>query len=403
MEPFNPFRPEVIADPYPYYRRYREEDPVHWSEVLDAWVLTRYQDVELVLTDPRFSANRRLARNRFSQLAQAQERYLGPLAQVTTMLGADPPEHTRLRRLVSKAFTMRAVEARRPRIRQLVHQLLDQAEAKARHQGYFDVVGDLAYPLPVTVIAEMLGVPPEDMATFKRWSDDVAASLDFFVPPQALERMRQSIAEMAEYFQQALAHRRRQPGEDIVSALVEAEREGQLRSEAEGIATLILLLVAGNETTTNFIGNAMLTLFRHPQQLQALREDPHLVEKAVEELLRYESPAQTTARVALEEVELGGRRILPYQLVLAVLGAANRDPQVFPEPDRLDLARDPNPHLAFGSGIHFCLGAPLARVEGQEALRALVERFPTLRPVEEAPRWRPTYILRGLERLLVAP
>jgi len=402
MEPFNPFRPEVVADPYPYYRRYREGDPVHYSEALDAWVLTRYRDVEQVLNDPRFSANRRLARNRFSALVQAQEANLGPLGQVTTMLGADPPEHTRLRRLVSKAFTVRAIEARRPRIRELVHQLLDRAEAKARREGYFDIVTDLAYPLPVTVIAEMLGVPPEDMEAFKRWSDDVALALDLFVPPQVQERMRRSLQEMADYFRGILEERRRERRQDIVSALVEAEEEGQVRSEAEAIATLILLLVAGNETTTNFIGNAMLSLFRHPDQLQRLREDPELTPRAVEELLRYESPAQTTARVALEEVELDGRRIRPYQLVFAVLGAANRDPEAFSEPDRLDLARDPNPHLAFGSGVHFCLGAPLARVEGQEALRALLDRFPHLRPLEERPRWRPAYILRGLEHLPVA-
>jgi cytochrome P450 len=184
---------------------------------------------------------------------------------------------------------------------------------------------------------------------------------------------------------------------------VEAEREGRVRSEAEAIATLILLLVAGNETTTNFLGNAVLALLRHPDQLQRLREDPTLTERAVEELLRYDPPAQTTTRVALQEVEIGGRRIEPNQVVFAVLGAANRDPQVFPEPDRLDLARHPNPHLAFGEGIHFCLGASLARAESQIALRALLDRFPHLRLVEEEPCWRPNYILRGLKRLLVSP
>jgi len=403
MEPFNPFRPEVIADPYPYYARYRQEDPVHWSSTLDAWVLTRYEDVSFVLRDPRFSANRRQGRNRFIQLAEARQQYVSPLGNVVTMLGADPPEHTRLRRLVSQSFTLKAINALRPRIEELVHQLLDGAEAKARREGYFDVIADLAYPLPVTVIAEMLGIPPEDMDTFKRWSDDIALSLEPFAPLQVLERVRRSMQEMVEYFQDALAQRRREPRQDIVSVLVEAEREGRVRSEEEAIATLILLLVAGNETTTNFLGNAVLALLRHPDQLQRLREDPALIERAVEELLRYDPPAQTTTRVALEEVEIGGRRIEPYQVVFAVLGAANHDPEVFPEPDRLDLTRHPNPHLAFGEGIHFCLGAPLARAESQIALRALLDRFPGIHLVEDEPCWRPNYILRGLKRLLVAP
>ena len=399
LEPFNPFRPEVVADPYPYYQRYRQQEPVHYSEALDAWVLTRYRDVEAVLNDDRFSANRRLARNRFAQLMVQQEmQRMGPVGQVTTMLGADPPEHTRLRRLVSKAFTVRAVESLRPRIQQLVDELLDEAEAK----GDFDLVADLAFPLPVIVIAEMLGVPPEDRHLFKRWSDDVAASLGLLTRPDVAERARQSILEMTEYFRQAVAERRRRPREDLISGLVAAEEQGQALSEQEVLATLVLLLVAGNETTTNLIGNGMLALFRHPDQWERLCRQPELVRTAVEELLRYESPAQATSRVALQELEIDGRRVEPYQMVMCIIGAANRDPEVFAEPDRLDIAREPNPHLAFGDGIHFCLGAPLARAEAQTAFAALARRFPRIRPLSDRAEWGPNYILRGLKRLPVS-
>jgi cytochrome P450 len=399
LEPFNPFRPQVVADPYPYYRLYREEEPVHFSQTLDAWVLTRYRDVEAVLNDGRFSANRRLARNRFAQMMVQQEmQRMGPVGQVVTMLGADPPDHTRLRRLVSKAFTARAVESLRPRIQSLVDGLLDTAEQK----GDFDLIADLAFPLPVIVIAEMLGVPPEDRDTFKRWSDDVAASLGLLTPPDVAERARRSIIEMTEYFSQAVAERRRRPREDLISGLVAAEEQGQALSEQEVLATLVLLLVAGNETTTNLIGNGMLALFRHPDQWERLCRQPELVRTAVEELLRYESPAQATSRVALEEIEIDGHRIEPYQLVFCILGSANRDPEIFAEPDRLDIAREPNPHLAFGDGIHFCLGAPLARAEAQAAFSALARRFPHIRPREGAPEWAPNYILRGLKRLPVS-
>ncbi len=404
LEPFNPFRSEVIANPYPYYRRYREEEPVHFSEVLDAWVLTRYEDVDAVLVDhQRFSANRRLTRNRFSQYFMAQQEQIGLLARTLTMLGADPPEHTRLRRLVSKAFTAKAIDALAPRIEELAHSLLDEAEAKARKDGAFDLVALVAYPLPVVVIAEMIGVPPEDREMFKRWSDDVALGLSPFLTPAQREQVNSSVSEMAMYFADAIRERRLHLREDLISTLVAAREEGQALSDDEVIATLILLLVAGNETTTNFLGGAVLSLLQHPDQLDLLRQQPELMDLAVEELLRWESPAQTTARVALEDVEIGEKEIKAYQLVFAVLAAANRDPEVFPDPERLDITRSPNPHLAFGDGIHFCLGAPLARLESRIALKALLDRFPRLRLAEEKPLWRPTYPLRGLQRLMVAP
>jgi len=396
---YNPFTPETHANPYPRYHQLREQDPVHWSELMEAWVLTRYDDVVAVLKDARFSADRRRARNRFAQQAAQMQQEVGPLGQATTMLSADPPQHTRLRGLVSKAFTPRAVEALRPRIQEIVDELLDAVDGS----GQFDVIQDLAYPLPVIVIAEMLGVPPEERARFKRWSGDVVATLGGpFASPETFERSRTSAQELAEYFRGVIAERRREPRDDLLSALLAAEEQGQVLSEEELLATCILLLIAGNETTTNLIGNGMLALLRHPGQLEKLRSDPSLTESAVEEFLRYDGPVQATGRVALEDVEVGEQVIQGGQVAFTLLGAANRDPTRFPNPDRLDLARDDNQHVAFGYGIHYCLGAPLARVEAQAAFPTLLRRFPKLELATGEPEWGGNFILRGLKRLPVA-
>ena len=280
---YNPFIPEVHADPYPLYHRLREENPVHWSELLEAWVLTRYDDVVAVLKDKRFSANRRQARNRFVQQAAAMQEQGGPLTGAATMLSSDPPEHTRLRGLVSKAFTVRAIDAMRPHIQEIVDELLDAVQERGR----MDIIQDLAYPLPVIVIAEMLGVPPERRDTFKRWSDDLVATLGGpLVAPEVQERARRSAQEMADYFRSVIEERRREPKEDLLSALLAAEERGEVLSEEELLATCILLLAAGNETTTNLIGNGVLALLRNPDQLERLRADPSLTESAVEEFLR---------------------------------------------------------------------------------------------------------------------
>lgn len=397
---YNPFVPETHANPYPELRNLREHDPVHKNELMDIWVLTRYDDVVSVLRDKRFSADRRKATNRFAQAAmQAAQEEGSPLARANTMLGADPPEHTRLRGLVSKAFTPRVVESLRPRIQQIVDELLD----KVQDTGTLDIIWDLGYPLPVIVIAEMLGVPAEDRDDFKRWSDDIVATFGGPVtPPEVLERAQKSTQEMSDYFGAVIEERRREPREDLLSGLIAAEERGEVLSEEELLATCILLLAAGNETTTNLIGNGTLALLRNPDQLDKLRNRPELVESAVEEFLRYDGPVQATARVATERTEFGGKTIEPGELTMVILAAANRDPAQFPEPDTLDIERSPNEHVAFGEGLHFCLGAPLARAEGQIAFRSLLERMPELRLATEEPEWGGNFILRGLKSLPVA-
>ncbi len=394
---FDPFLPEAVGNPYPMYRQLREQDPVHFNEMLEVWVLTRYDDIVSVLRDPRFSADRRQGRSRFAQMARERmEQQSGPLGRANTMLTSDPPEHTRMRGLVSKAFTPRVVESMRPHIQEIVDGLLDGAKDK----GGMDIVWDLGYPLPVIVIAEMLGVPPEDRDDFKRWSDDIVATLGGpFVSEETLERAQLSGQEMADYFHAVIAERRKEPRDDLLSGLIAAEERGEVLSEEELLATCILLLAAGNETTTNLIGNGMLALLRNPDQLETLRKNPNLAESAVEEFLRYDGPVQGTGRVALEEMEIDGRTIEKGHVVMTLLGAANHDPALFIDPDTLDIARQPNPHVAFGYGVHFCLGAPLARAEAQIAFRSLLERLPAFHLAMEDVEWGGSFILRGLKRL----
>ncbi len=392
---FNPIDPTMLSDPYPAYRNLRENDPVHWNALFECWIYTRYPDVDSILMDPRFSADRTKARNRFAQMVQQQQEEFGPFSRAQTMLSSDPPAHTRLRKLVSKAFTPRAVENLRPRIQEIVDNLLDGLEG----QGGFDLVDSIAYPLPVIVIAEMLGVPPEDRAQFKKWSDDVVATLGGpFTPKDVFQRARQSIEEMATYISHVIADRRAHPREDLISGLIAAEEEGQVLSEEEIFATTILLLVAGNETTTNLIGNCVVALLRNPDQLEYLRADLSRMPAAVEELLRFAGPVQATARVAKEDIDLGGQVVKEGQVAFAFLAAANRDPAKFAEPDRLDLSRNPQDHLSFGDGIHFCLGAPLARAEAQITLRALLERYPHIEFAGD-PTWGGTFIIRGVKHL----
>lgn len=395
QQQFNPVAPGFLQDPYPTYRALRETSPVSWSPLLDSWVLTRYADVDAVLMDPRSSANRRNAKNRFVEMMEQQAEQMGPFSRAQTMLTSDPPEHTRLRRLVSKAFTPRAVENLRPRIQSIVDHLLDEIDKK----GETDAVMDLAYPLPVIVIAEMLGVPPDDRDRFKHWSDTIVATLGGpFVAPEALERARVAIEELAEYMSHVIADRRQNPREDLISGLVAAEEQGQVLSEEEIFATAILLLVAGNETTTHLISGGTVALLRNPDQLALLRDDLALLPGAVEELLRYSGPVQSTGRVITEPVEFGGQRMEEGQMAICILAAANRDPDKFPDPERLDLKRNASDHVGLGDGIHFCLGAPLARAEAQIAIGGLVQRFPKLRLLEE-PQWGGSFIIRGPKSL----
>jgi cytochrome P450 len=390
---FNPMAPEFLADPYPTYHRLRAEDPVHWSP-LGFWVLTRYDDVVAVLRDQRFAKEAMIA-------AVAARFGIAPGTIGLSMLDRDPPDHTRLRSLVSKAFTPRVVERLRPRIQQIVDGLLDRVEGK----GTMDLIEEFAYPIPVMVICEMLGVPLEDHERFKTWSLDLARGLDSIMLPVDSEvAIRSGIARqgLTDYFRALIRQRRASPRNDLLSALIAAEEAGDKLSEDELLASSILLLVAGHETTVNLIGNGTLALLRHPDQLRRLRENPGLIVGAVEELLRYDGPVQRTARMPSAEATIGGRTIKPGEMVMPFIGAADRDPAQFPDPDRLDIARADNRHVAFGMGIHFCLGAPLARVEGQIAINTLVQRLPKLALATERPEHRQSLTLRGLKALAVA-
>jgi hypothetical protein len=396
---FNPFAPGMLADPYAMYRALREQAPIYWSEMMESWVLTRYDDIDAVLMDSRFSSDRTRAETRFSQMMREQQEQYGPMSNAQTMLTSDPPDHTRLRRLVSKAFTPRAVENLRPRIQEIVDYVL----AEAGERGEFEIIHDLAYPLPVIVIAEMLGVPPEDRHRFKEWSDTVVATLGGpFTPPEVMDAGRKSIEELADYFSHIIAERRAEPKEDLISGLIAAEEGGQVLSEDEIFATCILLLIAGNETTTNLIGTSMLALFRNPDQMQLLRDKPTLISSAVEELLRYAGPVHGTGRVPKDDIEIAGHTFKPGEMVFTLLAAGNRDPAHYENPEHLDITRNPTDHLALGDGIHFCLGAPLARAEAQIAIGTLLQRFPNLRLLDEEPEWGGTFIIRGPKRLSVS-
>ena len=390
---FNPMDPEFLADPYPTYHRLRIEDPVHQSP-LGFWVLTRYEDVVAALRDPR------LAKEAIAAFVAARFGVDVPPGIGLSMLDRDPPDHTRLRSLVSKAFTPRVVEGLRPHIQEIVDGLLARVEAA----GSMDLIEEFAYPLPVIVICEMLGVPVEDHERFKGWSLDIARGLDAIMLPPDSEVARSSMTSrraLANYFRELIAKRRASPRGDLLSALIAAEEAGDKLSEDELLSTCVLLLIAGHETTVNLIGNGTLALLRNPGELQRLRENPGLIGTAVEELLRYDGPVQRTARIPSSEVTIGGRTIAKGEMVMPFIGAADRDPAQFPDPDRLDITRADNRHIAFGWGIHFCLGAPLARVEGQIAINTLVQRLPKLALATDRPEHRESLTLRGLKSLPV--
>jgi len=388
---FNPMDPEFVADPYPMYHRLRAEDPVHHSP-LGFWVLTRYPDVMAMLRDPR------LIKEPIAAFVAARFGMAVPPGLGLSMLDRDPPDHTRLRGLVSKAFTPRALEKLRPGIQQIVDGLLDEAAGR----GSMDLIEEFAYPLPVRVICEMLGVPVQDHERFKAWGLDIARGLDAIMLPPDSPVGQRSVSgrrALAEYFRELIAERRAAPREDMLSALIAAEEAGDKLGEEELLATCILLLVAGHETTVNLIGNGTLALLRHPDQLRKLRESPGLIGTAVEELLRFDGPVQRTARIPSEDITIGGQTIGKGEMVMPFLGAADRDPSQFPDPDRLDISRTDNRHIAFGMGIHFCLGAPLARMEGQIAINTLLARLPKLALATDRPQFRQSLTLRGLQAL----
>lgn len=392
---YRPLTPSFWRDPYPHYRELRSTAPVYKSPLFRSWILTRYEDVTFVLRDSRFSVDRsnvplvRLVSRFFplrEDLAAVIERAL---------LSLDPPAHTELRNLVNRAFTPRAVERLRPRVEAVVDELLGEVAAS----GEMELMRDFAYPLPVIVIAELLGLPARDREKLKAWSDAMVVIVDPLTPGGGLRAAEQSFVELAAYFRDVIDARRHEPRDDLISALVGVEAFGRKLSEAELLGLCGLILGAGHETTTNLLGNAMHALLTNPGERKRLQDDPSLIQSAVEEFLRYDCPVQTTDRVAREDLEIGGKRIRKGQLVGLSLGAANRDPAQFAEPDRLDLGRRENRHLAFGHGVHFCLGAPLARLEAQIAINALLARFPELHGDPERTQWKSSLVLRGPESL----
>ena len=378
---YNPLSPELRANPYPIYEELRRKDPVHRMRLQKIWVLTRFKDADAVLRDQRRFVN--------------ADRDFGYIPYIS-MLDLDPPDHTRIRSLVSQAFTPRSVAELEPRIQQTVDGLLDDLAGRER----FDLIREFAFPLPVMVIAEMLGVPPEDREQFNEWSNIISLVVDPMLNAQQIRQTQRVVEELFDYFEGMAAVRRERPQNDLISALVAAEEGGERLSREELLMNLVLLLAAGNETTRNLIGNGILALLRNPEQLQRLQDDTGLLDSAIDELLRYDSPVQLDNRITGEPVEIGGKKIPRGQRVICVLGAANRDPDAFPAPDVLDIGRAERNHVAFGRGIHYCLGAPLARLEGRIAFTALLSRFKSLRLAAE-PQYRNQITLRGLEELWV--
>jgi pimeloyl-[acyl-carrier protein] synthase len=387
--------PAVLADPYPLYRRLREEDPVHWDPFLHTWVATRYADVVTVLHD--FSAGTAPSPDQMRAMG------LGPMepiarVMVQQMLFMDAPAHTRLRKLCSTAVTPRRVESMTSQIRDVANRLLDSVV----QSGRMDVIADFAAPFPAIVSAGLLGVPASDHQQLKAWSADFGEMLgNFQHDPDRVARVLRSVEEMTAYFRDAIRRQRQKPRDGLIRSMMDAEIEGSRLTEDEVIANIVVTMVGGQETTTNLIGNGLLTLLRQPERLAELRDNPSIIESAVEELLRYESPSQHTVRLAPEDVMLGGKLIRKRHPVMAVMAAGNRDPDRFPDPDRLNLSRQDNRHLAFGWAAHFCFGAPLARLEGQIAFSTLLRRLPDLALAADRVAWRENLGLRGLKALPV--
>lgn len=387
--------PAAIDDPYPIYDYWRAAQPIRWTG--GDWQMFRYADVQTLLRDLRLGAEQFqtdpqwLATTGFAPLFEARAKM---------MLFTDPPDHTRLRTLVHRAFTPRVVESYRPLVQRIVDQLLDAAAVR----GEIELIGEFAYPLPVTVIAHMLGVPVDMHDQFRRWSDSLAAFIGGTTRPEAevLPAALQAVLDMSDFILALVAERRRVPRDDLLSVLAQVEDGGDRLSEQELVANSILLLLAGHETTTNLIGNGTLALLRHPDQLALLRDHPELTAAAIEELLRYDSPVQMTSRRALTDIEFQGHHIAAGQTVTLFIGSANRDPAQYEDPGRLDLTRSDVRHLSFGHGSHYCLGAPLARLEGQVAISTLIRRFPHMRMYDERVVWRDNFALRGLQSLHLA-
>jgi cytochrome P450 len=389
--------PAVRANPYPLYDRLREHSPILPSELEErAWILTRFADCEAVLRDPRWSSNP--THRPLPPPDQADVRQNMAAMDAHVLLFIDPPDHTRLRKLMSKAFTPRTVEKLRPRVQQIVDEILDGAQER----GELDVVSELGYVVPVTVICEMIGVPVEDRDLFGPWSSDASRLLDGVLDEETTMRGLGGAMQIINYLNGLIEQHRAHPQNDLLSALIAAEEEGDRLTEDELRTNLLLLFVAGHETTMNLIGNGTYALLQHPDQLERLRQEPDLISSAVEELLRWDGPVHVTGRVASEDgLVIGGQEFAKGDQVITHIAAANRDPERFAGADRLDVGRNDSHHLAFSLGIHYCLGAALARLEGQVAIGSLVQRFPTMTLVTDPVEYRDHFVLRGLKELRV--
>jgi cytochrome P450 len=399
---FDPFDPRFRDDPASLYAELRRDNPVHRSP-LGFWVFARHADCLAILRDRRSSND---ARNIDEEAVGAPLGASGPkdpsasvFDELAPFLFKDPPDHTRLRGLVQKAFTPRVVESLRDRITELAESLVDEALEK----GEVDLVADWSYALPVRIIAEMLGVPVADLETFKDWSAALARGLDpdFLLPPEDLQRRFDARIEFIKYFGQLVADRKDHLGNDLLSKLIQAEDNGITLSQAELIVTCILLLVAGHETTVNLLSGGVLELMRHPDQLERMRDDPSVLRTGMEEITRYVTPVQLTGRTALDDIECGGETIKKGEFMMVLFGSANRDPEVFKDPESFDVGRQENPHIGFGFGIHHCLGASLARLEGQIAIPTLLRKVKSIELTNERLEYRDNIILRGLNALPV--
>jgi len=394
--------PATNANPFPEFARLRAEDPVHWSPAMKAWIVTRHADVKQV------ALNRQISADRLTPFFKTNPEYRrGSIDSLVRYLNhwmvfRDPPDHTRLRRLFNKAFTPTSVSNLRPSIESIVAQLIDGMEARARRGEPVDYIADFAYPLPASVIMDLLGVPRADLERVKLWSDDIALFIGTAqVAGNKYLRAEAGAKTMSDYFRVLVEARTAEPHDDMISHLVLARDDRDALSTDEIIGTCILLLFAGHETTTNLIGNGFLYSMRHRDQWERLVADPSLAGSAIEEYLRYDGPSGALARVAAADLEMGGRTIREGQRLFAFMNSANRDPEAFADPERFDIGREPNAHLTFGHGIHFCLGAPLARLEAQIAATRLAERLPGIRLSGGDPEWHDSLILRGVKRLPV--
>jgi cytochrome P450 len=395
---FDPSDPDFIADPYPVYRRLRDEHPILWNPETGQWLLSRHADVNRLLRD------RRLGRTYLHQSTHAEmgrpdlPAWHAPFHELNDagMLDLEPPDHTRIRRLVLQAFTPRTVEAMRTRIQAVVDRLIDDFAGA----GEVDLIADFAEPLPVTVIADLLGIPEADRHDLRPWSADMCLMYELNPPEESARRAVRASEEFGGYLRSLLAARRMRPGDDLISGLAAVVDDGDTLTETELVATCVLLLNAGHEASVNGAGNGWWTLFRHPEALARLRADPGLMPTAIEELLRFDTPLSLFERWVLEPIEIDGLEIPRGAEVALLFGSANRDAAAFADPDTVDLGRHPNPYLSFGAGIHYCLGAPLAKLELGIAFETLLRRLPHLEPIE-TPRWKPTFVLRGLEALRV--